>query len=237
MNNITKDFGNTYIPKSALLIYQSQQGKKIYVESFRMDKNGCPIDPHPLTINESKTLSRALDVSGGYRENFLRPCGLIPRNVLYFNQGMDGCAIWYSPAIKVPLLFNESLGIPNGTAWLPPLLWKADRHELYIYALSKNKRPHNAAVLFHAPFFNLYEDGRVCMGTVKINIPSSASLEDFIERWQAYFFGSYFSHLISGESPVKGNIVQLWQNLICSETKFPIDTLKQHHITLNKLIP
>lgn len=80
-------------------------------------------------------------------------------------------------------------------------------------------------LLYHAPFFNLYNDGRVCMGTVKVDIKADCHLEDFMQSCEQYFFNSYFSHLIGNASPVKENIIQLWQKLVGSDKPFPLKSL------------
>ncbi len=74
------------------------------------------------------------------------------------------------------------------------------------------------------------------MGTVNVEIETSTSLEDFISQWQHYFFGSYFSHLISGHNPVEKNMVQLWQKQVNDHLPFPVDVLKKSTRTIKNLI-
>jgi len=102
--------------------------------------------------------------------------------------------------------------------------------------LSKDARPDANANLYHAPFFNIYGDGKVCMGNVNVGIDTDCALEEFMERWQSYFFTSYFSHLLLHTSPVKMNIVQLWQKLVGADDKFPIKTLKTTGKKLKNII-
>ena len=53
INDITKDFGTLYHPKSALVFYETKgSNTDVYVEHFDMDKNGNPINAHPLTVRE-----------------------------------------------------------------------------------------------------------------------------------------------------------------------------------------
>ena len=67
MNDIidtAKDFGILYEPKSALVFYQTyERNKETYVEHFDMDKNGNPINAHPLTVNEAKALAKSLQTN------------------------------------------------------------------------------------------------------------------------------------------------------------------------------
>lgn len=238
MNNITHLFDDIYLPQKAIVIYDNpeNQQQQIYVEAYDMDGNGCPINAHPLDALECAALAKALDSSDELRRDFLKPKGLLPDNVLYLNPSADGFAIWYTQAQEVNMFFTDTLGISSGTACVPPLLWKADRTQLSIYALKPAKRYNEKTQLYHAPFFNHHENGSVCMGTVDIDIDNDCCLEEFISQWQHYFFSSYFSHLIGGHSPVEGNIVQLWQQQVASKQAFPTDILTKHSLTIRDLI-
>ena len=107
---------------------------------------------------------------------------------------------------------------------------------LIVFALEKDHRPTEKTALFHAPFFNVYEDGHVCMGTVDINIKNSASVEEFMQAWESYFFNSYFSHLVNEHNPVKVNCVSLWKDLIGTDKAFPKDVLKKTNKTIKTIL-
>jgi PRTRC genetic system protein B len=237
MKDITTTFGTLYHPVKAFVVYQKNTAdKSIYVESYDMNKNGYPINAHPLNLKESTELANALDTSEELQRHFLKPSGLLPKNVLYINPDHNGYAIWYTPAQRVDLFFVESLAIPNGKASLPPLLWKASKNSLYLYAIDTVTDISEQTALSHAPFFNLYEDGKVCMGTVSVRIKADCLLEEFMQQWEQYFFNSYFSHLIQEKSPVKGNIIQLWQSLVNSRKQFPMKSLIKNGLTLKQLL-
>jgi PRTRC genetic system protein B len=237
MKDITTTFGILYHPVKAFVIYQKNAAdKSIYVESYDMNKNGYPTNAHPLSLKESTELANALDTSEELQRNFLKSSGLLPKNVLYINPDHNGYAIWYTPAQRVDLFFVESLAIPNGKASLPPLLWKASKNSLYIYAIDTVTEISEQTTLSHAPFFNLYEDGKVCMGTVSVSIKAECLLEEFMQQWEQYFFNSYFSHLIREKSPVKGNIIQLWQSLVNRRKQFPMKSLIKNDLTLKQLL-
>jgi PRTRC genetic system protein B len=238
MNDLTNSFGKLYHPVKALIIYGKQNNgydNVPYVESYDMDERGCPINGHPLSVKEANSFAKALTVNEKKQRNFLNPKGLLSPNVAFLKTGNDGFAIWRTPAKRVKLLFTESLGIPSGEAQVPSLLWKAGKNSLSIFAILDDKVTEQT-ILFHAPFFNVYGDGRVCMGNVPVKIPNDCPLETFMGLWQEYFFNSYFSHLFGQHVPAKGNIVQLWQNLIKSGEPFPIETLIPNNITINKLL-
>jgi len=238
MNDLTNNFGKLYHPVKALIIYERRDNNyqnAPYVESYDMDDRGCPINGHPLSIKEANGFAKALIVTEKKQRNFLNPKGVLSPDIVFLKTGNDGFAIWRTPTKRVKLLFTESLGIPSGEAAVPALLWKAEKNSLSVFAIQDDKVTEQT-VLFNAPFFNVYADGKVCMGNVPVKIPNDCHLEMFIDLWQGYFFNSFFSHLFGEHLPVKGNIVQLWQNLMNNDNPFPIETLIPNNITINKLL-
>lgn len=236
MKDITSIYTNLFSPKSALVFYEAH-GKKgeAYVEHFDMDKNGMPINAHPLTTREANRLAKSLITVREKDEPFLKVEGILPPHILHVDP-KKGEAIWYTKAMRRELFFTEKLGLANGMANVPPMLWKATRQQLYVFGLRSNRRPTQTTKLYNSPFFNVYENGNVCMGNVDIAIKKSSSLNVFVSAWEQYFFNSYFSHLMDGFNPVNGNCVTLWYSLVNTESPFPIDVLKRSSITLNQLL-
>lgn len=190
MKDITQDFGTLYYPTTALVFYQNdERNKDTYVEYFDMDKNGNPINAHPLTEREAETLAKALitKTQSEKKQDFLRPKGILPTHVLHINPSENGSVLWFTKSMKRQLFFTENLEIPNGIAEVPAMLWSANKRSLKIYALANNRRPSENTPLFFAPFFNVFENGNVCMGTVDVHIQNSTSLEEFIKKWEDYF--------------------------------------------------
>jgi PRTRC genetic system protein B len=239
MKDLTNNFGSLYHPVKALILFNckdNQNQTSTYVESYDMDKGGCLINGHPLSVKEANALAKSLLIAEKKQRNFLNPKGILSPDVLFLKTGNDGFAIWQTPPQRAKLLFSENLDIPCGEASLPAILWRAGKNSLSVFAIADEKVKADT-LLYHAPFFNVYADGKVCMGNVAIKITNDCSLEDLIVLWQDYFFNSYFSHLFSGHHPVKGNIVQLWQTLVNSEKLlFPIESLIPNNIPLNRLI-
>lgn len=232
MKNISRLLDDIYVPQKAIVVYSTLQkyDGKIYVEAYDMDPGGRPMNAHPLSIEESIHLSHALS-TGDDTPAFPASKGLLLPKVLYINPRRDGFAIWHTPAQTVNMLFKEELGIPSGKVPVPPLIWKASLTHLYVYAMGEEKKPSAKTTLYHAPFFNIHENGEVCMGTVDVSIDKSCSLEDFIRQWEHYFWNSRFSHLING-SPVTGDINQLWKQLTTESKTFPYNRL----ISINRKI-
>lgn len=236
MNDITENFGTLYHPQSALVFYQTKgKNTDTYVEYFDMDKDGNPINAHPLTVNEANLLAKALKTAKEEKEPCLKPEGIIGNHILHFDP-QKGKAIWFTQAKQRELHFTESLGIPKGKASIPPMLWIAYRNSLFVFALGSNRKPTERTKLYNAPFFNVYENGNVCMGTVDVRIKKTASLEEFTTAWESYFFNSYFSHLMQDYNPINGNCVSLWEQLIATGEAFPKVVLKKSKITLKDFL-
>lgn len=235
--NTAKDFGTLYEPKSALVFYESlDKNATMYVEHFDMDRNGNPINAHPLTVNEARALAKSLQIDEEKDKTFLKSKGILPTNILNINPSQNGSVLWYTKSQERQMYFVKNLEIPNGKAHVPAMLWFADKENLSVFALTSDKRPTEKTTLHYAPFFNVYEDGAVCMGTVDVNIKNSASVEEFIKAWEDYFFHSYFSHLLDNYNPIKGNCVNLWKKLMETGETFPVEVLKKNSKTLKNLL-
>lgn len=237
MKDITQNFGTLYYPIAALVIYQTKgSNNDTYVEHFDMDSSGNPINAHPLTEREAAALAKSLNTKKEMAKAFLKPSGILPTNVLHINPSENGTLLWYTKSRKEKLFFSDSLEIPNGIAEVPALLWLASKQSLSVFALATDRRPTDNTALYHAPFFNVYDNGNVCMGTVDVSIKNSASAEDFMTAWEHYFFNSYFSHLLNDHNPINGNCVALWKDLIETGKNFPKEVLKKTNRTLKNLL-
>ena len=226
-----------YQPKAALVVFTTSGFTTPYIEYYDMDETGNPINPHPLTVREAQSLAKALDTREQTGKAFLRPEGILPANVLHIDPSANGSVVWYTKPQRQKLYFAESLGLNNGRVALPALVWKATKKELQIFALKGKTKPKAKTPLCHAPFFNLYQKGSVCMGNVNVAIKAAATLEEFITAWQGYFFGSYFSHHINDHNPVGVNLFNLYKELMADpDQPFPTDTLKTTPLTLKDLL-
>jgi PRTRC genetic system protein B len=248
MKNITQQFNARFVPFKALLIYRfdkeekadqfqnSEKETQVYVESYDIGYNGKPINAHPLSVKEMNSLSGLLQTTQELKGGYLKSKGLLPPNTLFVQQQSNGYAIWYTPVQEVNLFFIDGLNIPSGQYKIPAMLWKANAEKLTVFSLKGKTRPTENTVLCHAPYLNIYNNGLVCMGTVNIDIGKSACLEDFIELWQRYFFNSFFSHSISGNSTTKSNTTELWRKLAGTGKDFPQKELIKSGYTIKNLM-
>jgi PRTRC genetic system protein B len=234
----TPDTATTlYHPAAAIVVFKPEDSDNdLYLEHYDMDENGCPVNPRPLSLKEAQGLAKALDTRKAAAKAFLKPKGLLPSCVLHINPSEDGSVVWYTKPQTQKLYFSESLGVAPNELPLPALVWAANKSRLFVYALAIKGKPRLSTPLFNAPFFNLYTNGNVCMGSVDVRISQSAALEEFIKAWEGYFFGSYFSHFIGGHNPVKGNLISLYQSLSETGGVFPVEELVPNNKQLKNLL-
>lgn len=236
MKNISSFLKDVYRPVKALIVFgKGESGlNDVYVESYDMDIQGTPINAHPLSGRECAALAHALRTEENNKA-FLKCKGILPKNLLYLSGGDkgNGCAIWHTH-VQTRSLFFRGLDIPDGEANVPPLVWRATKDRLQVWAL-KNNRVTAETPLYRAPFFNLYRDATVCMGNVDIEADSTDCLERFMAFWEQAFWNSAFSHLIDHNIPIEGDLEALWRELITSGKRFPASRMKKTTLTLKNL--
>jgi len=236
MRDVTSIFTEVFAPQSFVVFNSEGNNNEAYVEAYDLNEKGKPINGHPLTVLESAALADKLNSCKDLRNDYLISKRLLPENVLYLKPGSAGFAVWYTPAKLVKLLFSNDLNIPCGEAYVPPMVWKADKRSLFLYALKTSKRPGIKTNLYYSPYFNVKADESICMGTVDVDHKRVRCLEDFITAWETYFFNSYFSHSGAIQAPIKGSLLELWQELVSTKKRFPVQLLKKNGKTLNDLI-
>lgn len=200
-----------------------------YVETHPVEnKDGVPLllEGKPLSIN---TINELVKVFADKKINEkLIPLELIPQELLYFSPQRE-CVIWHIPAEKRCLFFSKNLNIPSGEYFCPALLFSANgMKSLKVFALKSNNRPSLKSKVYIAPFFNIYEDGKVCTGNVKIP-KQTPDVPSVIRFWEKAFFNSEFSESIGFRRVVKsGNLAILWRKMMREQSRFPKNELLLH---------
>ena len=107
-----------------------------------------------------------------------------------------GRMVWYSEPRMQPMFFKVS-AVSDDTfegravVPIPGLVWMVWQHSLYLWAYKGTGRPQRAQALFQAPFFNVWSQGKVCVGNATFPRGSDAMQTG---KWEAGFFGSHFTH-------------------------------------------
>jgi PRTRC genetic system protein B len=213
----------------ALLIYRENRRSFITWHTVVAQKQGPPsLGPaQPLTIAFIEDLAESL--SGGAMAEVL------PENVL---AKTDRMIVWWTSRRRRQMFFENAQGKAqelNGKAFpQPALVWRVANGDLKIRALCENKRPGAQTTLAVAPFWNLSDDGRVCLGSMRC--PESSSVTS-IESWEQGFYESAFTHANVGRlTRHEGGHDALWGELEDKRRPFPANTLIRLPQTLAQFV-
>lgn len=238
MNELTHNLVKEYKPQLAIVVYASADGETnrwddTYLESHDINADGSIGAGKPL---KQSTIEGIVEVFYTDQQDRVRFSGLMPENMLSFNilPGGGYSMLWYTKAHLQQLYFSNALIIPSGTAWVPPMIWKVNRNELCVYALTSEDRPSLDTPLMVAPFHNV-NSGVVCLGSAKVKKAVEKTFASEIAYWESMFWLSEFSHL-AGDNKAKSNINMIWKKLVQDKTiGFPLDELLPAQKTVKSL--
>lgn len=215
------------LPKSLVVIYADKQEYNFYLESRGIlpTDNGFTFgSPVPLDEKTLKQLVKHYSVKSN--KTIVNP-EIIPEYLLYGQSDSDSTTVvWYRPAQKKVLNFSKSLKLKTTEVHIPATLFCIRNEALYAFALKDNKRPDYNTVLCNAPFFNIYGNGAVCLGTANIGKPGNT----FVDEIERYENGFYMAEQNGGttEGRTKTPLAKLWGNQIKSKKPFDVKELIKH---------
>lgn len=102
--------------------------------------------------------------------------------------------VWYRPAAKRPVWFRaDKIGEVTANVPHPPLVWFVNPMigVCRIFAFNAEGRPDAETPLYQAPYFNVWNDGKICTGSAEVPKGDSALVP---ENWEKMFFESWFTH-------------------------------------------
>lgn len=152
----------------------------------------------------------------------------IPPNVLSLG---EGSVTWFSPGKSRKMFFKGKPELNRKTFPHPHLIFTADGTRLSVYAYRGRGRPTPDTMLYRAPYWNIYDDGNVCLGDGPW--PKAGTTES-IDQWEKCFFLSKFSHSNTA-AIVKGGHDKLWARLI-GKKSFPTHKLIPLNINLGSTL-
>jgi PRTRC genetic system protein B len=204
--------------REALLVYRENQRSFITLHEVASQKNGPPVlgPAQPLTMGFVATLAESL--GGSAAAEFL------PENVLAKS---DRMIAWWTPRCRRQMFYQNTEGKAealNGHVFpQPPLVWRVANGDLKVRALSENNRPEGRTTLAVAPFWNLSDDGRVCLGSMRQ--PGNTSVAS-IKAWEQGFYESAFTHANVGRlTRHNSGFEGLWSSLADKRKPFPLNSL------------
>ena len=215
--------------RDARLIYREYRRSFITWHTVTAQQQGPPMlgPAQPLTTAFIEDLSVSL--SGG------AVAELLPENVL---AKTDRMIAWWTSRCVRRMFFENAEGKAqqlNGKVFpQPALVWRVAQGDLKIRALCENRRPNAKTTLAVAPFWNVSDDGRVCLGSMRC--PDSASVAS-IAAWEQGFYESAFTHANVGRlTRHEGGHDALWVELAGRRRAFPTDALIRLPQTLAEFI-
>jgi PRTRC genetic system protein B len=171
---------------SAVLLYGSEQ--KIRLATIHQpvrDPRGGPalLDAgEPLTREFLDKMTRGLgsELSATF----------LPGNVVIYSTQLT--AWWEPPQIRSMFFARDCDGktLDGKLFPHPALLFAVHNGHLMVWALAEEKRPEPDTWLHMAPYWNTYDDGRVCHGTMQT--PQTVTVEN-LPQWSHAFFASQFT--------------------------------------------
>lgn len=218
-------------PTDALIFYKCTGDA--YIE-HRSINNGVMGAGQPL---DAKQLVKMLKCAESYAKSQVshgNMGGIIPSNLLFARTDLDDMRlVWWRKPEERKMFFSEELGIPNGVMQVPGMVYCVDgRGDLSVWCY-KGRKPRG--VLYRAPFFNVYNDGKVCLGNSKAEKPKNNTFVEWIAYWEKMFWQSEFASLIS-DNPVEGNLATVTKQCIEKGEPFPTDILKKSKHQLSDIL-
>lgn len=218
----------------AILLYESgRHGAKDYHATIHKVDCGAATGPLilPGTLLTREALEDSLRRLGETAK--LRPWSFIDDCVLASGSDM---AVWFTPSrVKHMVFLSEGLD-RSGPAMQPATLWIVWRRHLWIFALEdKQDRPKPSDPVFHAPHFNVWKGGRVCLGSMTVpEFPEPAA-------WVDSFYASAFNHPNDGATwqvKYRGGVPALWRRLLKEGGRkpFPKETLVPTGATIEQIV-
>lgn len=217
-----------YVPKAVITAYQKYNGYDYYLESREVLEDGTIGASRPVTLDFLKSIAKAY---GRNREG--SPHGAVPPHLLFADtRAARPRIVWWAAPARKTLCFTDKVPLPDGEYNMPGVIYSLEGRTLSVYSF-RGRRPGKNCTLLHGPFFNYYEDCKMCLGNSRIDIPKNPTWEELILCWENVFWNSLNAHLIF--DPVKGNIVtelrkaqtQPFDISKCKETKLKLkDILK-----------
>lgn len=173
------------------LIGKSCSGQQ-FLELHKID-NGLIGAQIPFSKKTAQRIFSLFDTEKYISKSFK---GVIPKNVIVAKDNpKDGLhLIWYVKPTLRTLYFSNGCGVETGLYPLPSLVFRY--HKKVLQVLATNARTIDTeTTLFHAPFFNVYTTGKVCMGNVNVTgVERFESFDTTMEYLENAFFNSVFTH-------------------------------------------
>jgi PRTRC genetic system protein B len=215
----------TFTLKQAVLLYQHANRAFATLHEVKSGPDGAPY----VCAGQSVTTGFLEVLTKGLGANMAAE--VLPENVL---ARTPQSIAWWSRAQRRLMFFGEGDTEGrrlNGKMYPhPALVFMIHERELFVRALTEDRRPNDDTRLRNAPYWNTDANGRVCLGSMRVPAEVSAAR---IAGWEAAYFASEFTHP-SGAVRLTthpGGFLGLWSSL-AQRKRFPARFLAESRQTL-----
>ena len=217
MNSRTEILTQTYKPEMAITVYKSGLSQ-YYLESHQISEDGRIMAGRPLLQD---TIQAMVDVMFDERKNTQAIGGIIPDNLLSYQllPGGKYKVVWFRPAEVRVVHFSEALRIPTGKAKVPAMIYCTDGRSMDVYAMKQDARPKENSLLYNAPFFNVNDQGDVCLGSAKVKKPTDKTYSAMMKYWEDLFWLSEFTHVNGNDKKTTTPLADLWRGIMKKKGK------------------
>jgi PRTRC genetic system protein B len=219
--------------QGAILLYGTAPGDFSYATAHRIENPGGAERPmigagSPLNSQALIHAVRQVAAAALPKGEFLTP------NVLSIS---PTAVTWWCPGGSRRIFFkSDELGERNAVVPHPALVFQASRQGFRVFSLAGEDRPTPTATLYEPPYFNTWDNGKVCIGTA--HVPKQIDVAS-IPDWEAGFFTSAFTHPNAGGRRVKyeRGATAFWRDMLDGVfPEFPKQFLNPMKLTLADLI-
>ena len=222
--------------REALLVYKSDRN--------HMDAASAFVTRHEVVLDSSgaASLKAGTPISHADLNNLVEqlqgqlPVEFLPANVLVRTQ--RSITWWAPPAIR-PMFYeteqNKEVALLSGKRYPQPgLVLRAEANGLDIRAVAGNARPTPETRLYRAPYWNVSDNGSVCLGSTRVPTEVAVVL---LPRWESAFFESEFTHPNAAKQLITypGGFVAFWRS-IAGKRRFPVEYLADAGQTLARFM-
>lgn len=238
----------TYNLAHAVMVYKGDGGGGAFATLHPVERHGKRLRlgaGTPATKDACATLARALGAASTLS-------GFVPPSLLYLGARS---LVWWRPPGPATVYFDTTkaaagdqasdksgaarIGKRSGRTLHPGLVFAVASGKWYVYATAGGDRPGPGTRLLRAPYFNVWANGEICTGNVRLpDTLSTAALA----QYETAFFGSEFTHpnVHGRERLVRApaDPYAFWRDLLdCGAAlgEFPVRQLVDAKLTVQEL--
>lgn len=201
--------------QGAILLYGPNPGNFSYATAHLIEKEGAggrPVIGAGTPLNRQALIHAVRQVA----EESLPKGEFLTPNVLSIS---PTAVTWWCPAGHRRVFFDcDELGQRSAVVPHPALVFQASASGFRVFALHGEDRPVPTTVLHEPPYFNTWDQGKICIGSA--HVPKQIDVASIAE-WEESFFTSAFTHPNQGGKRVdfERGAYAFWKDML--DGKFP----------------